>query len=64
MSPDEVTAIYKAMDNKERTSWEQTRTICYYNFTSMNGNEMKLRDGTIKIISGPKDLFKLPWDEK
>jgi hypothetical protein len=54
MSPDEILAIQKAAGEAERTSWEQTRTICYWSVVAMQGN---------KDIPTPKDLFKLPWDK-
>ena len=54
MSQDEVTAIFKAKNSSERTSWEQTRMICFYTIVSQQGT---------KHIKTPKDLFPLYWDE-
>lgn len=63
MSPDETMSIQKAMGKQDQIPWEQTRTICYWTVVSMCGNELKLKDGTIKKIEVPSDLFELPWDK-
>lgn len=54
MSQDEMAAIYKAKNESERMSWEQTRLLCFYNVISMNGT---------KVFKKPSDLFKLPWEK-
>jgi hypothetical protein len=55
MSSDELVAIYKAKNEADRVSWEQTRLICFYNMAAMNGT---------RVFKKPSDLFKLNWDNK
>jgi len=55
MSQDELVAIYKAKHEANKSSWEQTRLICYYNFISQNGTEK---------IKKPSDIFSLEWDKQ
>jgi hypothetical protein len=54
MSADEVIAIYKAKDVKDRMVWEQHRQLCFYTVIAMNGT---------KDYKNPQDLFPLPWDD-
>jgi len=55
MSPDELIAINEACFDKEKTMWDQVRTICYWSVVAMSGNEK---------IKNPKELFKFPWEKK
>jgi len=55
MSKDELTAICKAKNEAGKTSWEQTRLICFWNVVSMNG---------FKVYKKPEDLFKFSWEKK
>jgi len=55
MSQDEIIAIYKARYEVQKISWEQIRTICFYNVVSQNGT---------KVFKKPSDLFKLPWEQR
>ena len=64
MSQDEITAIFKAKNEAEQREWEHTRMICFYNMVAMNGSELKLKDGSTKILEKPSDLFSLPGDKK
>ncbi len=55
MSQDELSAIYKAKYEADKTSWEQTRLICFYNVVSQNGT---------KVFKKPSDLFSFTWEKK
>jgi hypothetical protein len=55
ISQDEVAAIIKAKEDAERTSWEQTRTIAFYNLIGQRGT---------KGLHKPEDLFQIRWDKK
>lgn len=59
ISQDEMSAIIKARGEikkaKDKTTWEQTRMISYWNFVSVRGN---------KGVEKPEDLFFLPWDKE
>ena len=55
MSQDEIIAIYKARHEIQKITWEQTRTICFYNVVSQNGT---------KVFKRPSDLFKFPWEQR
>lgn len=54
MSQDEVKAIVEAKHTDDTVSWEQTRTIAFYNVVSQVGT---------KNIKSPQDLFKFNWDD-
>jgi hypothetical protein len=64
MSPDEIESIMTAKTEADRILWEQTRTICYYNYIAMNGSKITLEGGAVKKIESPTDLFSFPWDKK
>ena len=67
MSQDELVAISKAKNESEkmlsRKTWEQTRLICYYVVTAMQGTEIKTKDGQIIKLEKPEDLIPFGWDE-
>jgi len=58
MSQDEMIAIIETMDEYDdiinRRTWEQTRTICYYNYVTFKGS---------KEIDKPSKLFKFEWEK-
>jgi len=58
MSMDETIAIIKARNEQDeaiiKRTWEQTRTICFYNALVMGAKDLKK----------PKDLFLLSWERK
>lgn len=53
MSQDEIVEVMKAYNNTIKTTWEQTRTQCFYNIVAFNGT---------RHIKKPQDLFLLPWE--
>jgi hypothetical protein len=55
MSSDEVAAIFKAKTEVDKSIWERTRLVCYYNVIAMIGN---------KEIKTPKDLFPFSWEKE
>jgi len=67
MSWSEMGAIIKARNEQElatiKRTWEQTRAICFYDFTAIKGNRIKLESGGILELNEPKDLFRLSWEK-
>lgn len=53
MSQSEAVQLIKSHQDIYKISWEQTRTLCFYNMITFNGT---------KHIKKPKDLFLLPWE--
>ena len=49
MSQDEIGAIMKAKSEMDKTTWEQTRLICFY---------------STKGFKKPADLFIFNWEKK
>lgn len=55
MSQSELEYYITGAEEKERESWEQTRTICFYMVITQTGS---------RKFKTPQDLFPLPWDKK
>jgi hypothetical protein len=55
MSLDEVNAIIKAKNEKNRDEWDKVRMLCFYNVVSQNGS---------KVFKKPSDLFSIPGETK